>query len=97
MSLLLLINPKNYGDGNADVFKRKVKAYKKKEQDEEEALAAKLLRERLQESLLPQDVEPAKLASELVQQVQENPATALSPARLKRVKMILILMIADII
>lgn len=97
MSLLFLLNPKNYGDGNADVFKRKVKAYKKKEQDEEEALAAKLLRKRLQESLLPQDVEPAKLASELVQPVQENPATALSPARLKRVKMILILMIADII
>ena len=97
MSLLLLINPKNYGDGNADVFKRKVKAYKKKEQDEEEALAAKLLRERLQESLLPQNVEPAKLASELIRPVQENPATALSPERLKRVKMILILMIADII
>lgn len=97
MSLLLLINPKNYGDGNADVFKRKVKAYKKKEQDEEEALAVKLLRERLQDSLLPQRLNPAKLASELVRPIQENPATALSPARLKRVKMMIILMIADII
>lgn len=100
MTLILLLNPKNWplsGDDNADVFRRRVKAYKKKEQQEDEAIAAQLLQARLQESLLPQETEPATLASELVSSIQENPATKLSPERLKRVKMILILMIADII
>jgi len=100
MTLIVLLNPKNWptgGDDNADVFRRRVAAYKKKERLEEEAIAAQLLKARLDESLLPQDTEPAKLANELVNPIQENPATKLSPERLKRVKMILILMIADII
>lgn len=100
MTLILLLNPKNWplgGDDNADVFRRRVKAYKKKEQQEDEAIAAQLLQARLQESLLPQETEPAKLASELLAPSNAPGINRLPPERIKRIKMLLILMIADII
>lgn len=100
MTLILLLNPKNWplgGDDNADIFRRRVKAYKKKEQQEDEAIAAQLLQARLQESLLPQETEPATLASELLAPSNAPGLNRLPPERIKRIKMLLILMIADII
>jgi hypothetical protein len=100
MSLLLLLNPKHYGQESidtSDILVRKVRAYRKREEREEEAIAASLLAKRLKKSELPENVNPSKLASELVKPLQKNPNTALSPEKLKRLKMILILMIADLL
>lgn len=98
MTLFFLLNPKHYGNNDtSDVFRRRVKAYKKKEQQEEEAIAASLLSARLQESLLPQETEPATLASELLAPSNAPGINRLPPERIKRIKMLLILMIADII
>jgi hypothetical protein len=100
MSLFFLLNPKNFGYDQADVYvkARKYKALKRQEEREEEAIAAQLVLERLQAQSTSNGT-VKEIASEIVQPLfsETSPYPDLSKKRIRRVKMLVILMLLDIL
>jgi len=105
MSLILLLNPKQYPTGaliedGADIFvkAKKYRALKREEELEEEAIAAKLVLERIQQGEIKAQ-QPDKLAQQLIAPLQSDssPYPDLSRKRIRRIKMLVILMLLDII
>jgi len=100
MSLILLLNPKQTLVDGADIFvkARKYRALKRREEQEEEAIAAQLVLERLQAvSKSHETVE--QTAEEIIQPLfsETSPYPDLSKRRIRRVKMLVILMLLEII
>jgi len=105
MSLILLLNPKQYPTGTiiedgADIFvkARKYRALKRKEEQQEEAIAAQLVLERLQ-AVSKSHETVTEIASEIIQPLfsETSPYPDLSKRRIRRVKMLVILMLLDIL
>lgn len=70
MTLFFLLNPKHYSNDNADVFRRRVRAYKKRVEKEEDNIAAQILLQRLLQS---EDIE-AEVKEEIVDLIAKEPA-----------------------
>lgn len=102
MTLLLLLNPKNWplgGEDGADVFRRRVATYKKKQRREEEALAAKILEDRLLRGELPDEKNARKAARKIQLALNRDVERykSLTDAQKKKIKRLIVLMIADLI
>lgn len=101
MSLLLLLNPKQYGGAVAekdtsdilDVYRRK----KRKYDQLEEAIAAQLLRARQTDLTIPKEVDEDKLASILRSKMRSapQPGELAGKERIKRIRVLLLLLAMD--
>lgn len=100
MSLLLLLNPKQYGGAITpdtsdilDVYIRK----KRKYDELEEAIAAQLLRARQTDLIIPENVNQDKLAKILRSKVDSvpKPNEVQGKERIKRIKVLLLLLAMD--
>ena len=101
MSLLLLLNPKQYGgvietpdtSDILDVYIRK----KRKYDELEEAIAAQLLKAKQTDFVIPEKVNEDKLAKILRFKVDSisKPDEVKGKERIKRIKMLLLLMALD--
>ena len=102
MSLLLLLNPKQYGGAVEapdtsdilDVYRKR-----KKREDEllEEEIAAQLLKARQQDVVIPDAVDPIRLSAILEKKMYENirPGEVRGEDRKKRIKMLLMALLMD--
>ena len=102
MSLLLLLNPKQYGGALEapdtsdilDVYRKR-----KKREDEllEEEIAAQLLKARQQDVVIPEAVDPIRLSAILEKKMYENirPGEVRGEDRKKRIKMLLMALLMD--
>lgn len=102
MSLLLLLNPKQYGGAVEapdtsdilDVYRKR-----KKREDEllEEEIAAQLLKARQQDVVIPEAVDPIRLSAILEKKMYENirPGEVRGEDRKKRIKMLLMALLMD--
>jgi hypothetical protein len=101
MSLLLLLNPKQYGGIVADkdtsdildVYRRKKREYDKLE----EVIAAQLLKARQTDLSIPKEVDADKLADILRSKLQAKPKAdeVAGKERTKRIKVLLLLLAMD--
>ena len=101
MSLLLLLNPKQYGgvvtvtdtSDILDVYRRK----KRKYDELEEAIAAQLLKARQTDLSIPKEVDEDKLASILRSKIQTapQPGEVAGKERTKRIRVLLLLLAMD--
>lgn len=101
MSLLLLLNPKQYGgvvevkdtSDILDVYRRK----KRKYDQLEEAIAAQLLKARQTDLTIPKEVDADKLASILRFKIQAAPnaGEVAGKERTKRIRVLLLLLAMD--
>ena len=102
MSLLLLLNPKQYGGAAKapdtsdilDVYRKR-----KKREDEllEEEIAAQILKARQQDVVIPETVDPIRLSAILEKKMYENirPGEVRGEDRKKRIKMLLMALLMD--
>jgi hypothetical protein len=97
MSLLLLLNPKQYGGAVTkdtsdilDVYRRK----KRKYDELEEAIAAQLLKARQTDFIIPEKVNEDKLAKILRSKVDSTPKPdeVKGKERIKRIKILLLML-----
>jgi len=97
MSLLLLLNPKQYGGAVTkdtsdilDVYRRK----KRKYDELEEAIAAQLLKARQTDFIIPERVDEDKLAKILRSKVDSTPKPdeVKGKERIKRIKILLLML-----
>lgn len=97
MSLLLLLNPKQYGGAVTkdtsdilDVYRRK----KRKYDELEEAIAAQLLKARQTDFVIPEKVDEDKLAKILRSKVDSTPKPdeVKGKERIKRIKILLLML-----
>lgn len=98
MSLLLLLNPKQYGgvietpdtSDILDVYRRK----KRKYDELEEAIAAQLLKARQTDFIIPEKVNEDKLAKILRSKVDSTPKLdeVKGKERIKRIKILLLML-----
>lgn len=101
MSLLVLLNPKQYGgivvekdtSDILDVYRRK----KRKNDELEEAIAAQLLKARRTDLTIPKEVDEDKLASILRSKMQSapQPGEVAGKERIKRIRVLLLLLAMD--
>jgi predicted CoA-binding protein len=101
MSLLLLLNPKQYGgvietpdtSDILDVYRRK----KRKYDELEEAIAAQLLKAKQTDFVIPEKVNEDKLAKILRSKVDSilKPDEVKGKERIKRIKVLLLLLALD--
>lgn len=101
MSLLLLLNPKQYGgvvevkdtSDILDVYRRK----KRKYDQLEEAIAVQLLKARQTDLTIPKEVDADKLASILRSKIQAAPnaGEVAGKERTKRIRVLLLLLAMD--
>jgi hypothetical protein len=103
MSLLLLLNPKQYGGAVVtpdtsdilDVYRKR----RKKRQDEllEEEIAAQLLKARQADVVIPATVDVIKLGAILREKLYENikPDEVQGLERTKRIKLLLLALVMD--
>jgi len=100
MSLLLLLNPKQYGGAVErdtsdilDVYRRKKRAY-----DElEEQIAAELLKKRRTDVVIPDNVDPDRLSKVLAAKIGQQPKVGevSGDERKKRIKLLLLAISMD--
>lgn len=97
MSLLLLLNPKQYGGAVTkdtsdilDVYRRK----KRKYDELEEAIAAQLLKARQTDFIIPERIDEDKLAKILRSKVDSTPKPdeVKGKERIKRIKILLLML-----
>lgn len=101
MSLLLLLNPKQYGGvvedkDTSDILDRYRR--KKREYDKlEETIAAQLLKARQTDLSIPKEVDEDKLASILRSKIQTapQPGEVAGKERIKRIRVLLLLLAMD--
>ena len=101
MSLLLLLNPKQYGgvvtvtdtSDILDVYRRK----KRKYDELEESIAAQLLKARQTDLSIPEEVDEDKLADILRSKLQATPKAGevAGKERTKRIRVLLLLLAMD--
>lgn len=103
MSLLLLLNPKQYGGVTEtkdtsdilDVYRRR----RRKREDEllEEELAAQLLKKRQKDIVIPQEINKIKLANVLQNKLFDTPKAdeVAGKERVKRVRLLMMVLILD--
>jgi hypothetical protein len=103
MSLLLLLNPKQYGgtvetpdtSDILDVYRKR----RKKREDEllEEEIAAQLLKARQQDIVIPAKVDPIKLGAILKEKLYVNikPDEVQGEQRIKRIRLLLLALVMD--
>lgn len=103
MSLLLLLNPKQYGGVTEtkdtsdilDVYRRR----RRKREDEllEEELAAQLLKKRQKDIVIPQEINKIKLANVLQDKLFDTPKAdeVAGKERVKRVRLLMMVLILD--
>jgi hypothetical protein len=103
MSLLLLLNPKQYGgtvetpdtSDILDVYRKR----RKKREDEllEEEIAAQLLKARQQDIVIPPKVDPIKLGAILKEKLYVNikPDEVQGEQRIKRIRLLLLALVMD--
>jgi hypothetical protein len=103
MSLLLLLNPKQYGGtvvtpDTSDILDVYRKRRKKRESDAlEEAIAAQLLQARQKDIVLPAELDPIKLGAILKSKLYDDvrPGEVQGDERKKRIRYLLIALILD--
>jgi len=103
MSLLLLLNPKQYGGAietpdTSDILDRYAKRRRKLEESQlEEEIAAQLLKARQKDIVIPETVDPIRLGAILEKKMYENIRAdeVHGEARKKRIKMLLIALLMD--
>ena len=101
MSLLLLLNPKQYGGvvvdkDTSDILDR-YRRKKRKYDELEEAIAAQLLKARQTDLSIPKEVDEDKLASILRSKIQTapQPGEVAGKERTKRIRVLLLLLAMD--
>lgn len=102
MSLLLLLNPKQYGGAVTsdtsdilDVYRKRRK--KREEEALEEAIAAQLLKARQTDVSIPKSIDVVKLGAILREKLYENiePDEVQGLERKKRIKLLLLALVMD--
>ena len=100
MSLLLLLNPKQYGGAVTpdtsdilDVYRKK----RKRQEEIEEAIAAQLLKARQVDVVLPPKLDPIKLGAILQSKMYADvrPGEVTGDERLKRIRYLLLALALD--
>lgn len=101
MSLLLLLNPKQYGGAStdtSDILDRYAKRRRQLEEAQlEEEIAAQLLKARQKDVAIPDAVDPVRLSAILEKKMYENIRAdeVHGEARKKRIKMLLMALLMD--
>lgn len=103
MSLLVLLNPKQYGGvieapDTSDILDRYAKRRKKNEETLlEEEIAAQLLQKRQQDVVIPEQVNKVRLAGILQAKLYDVPTSGevAGEARKKKIKMLLLALLLD--
>jgi len=105
MSLLLLLNPKQYGGvvppqpiiDKSDILKRRSYRKKQEEQELEEAIAAQLLKAKQEDIVIPEAVNPIRLGTILERKMYQKaqPDEVHGEVRKKRIKMLLMALLMD--
>jgi hypothetical protein len=100
MSLILLLNPKQFGGASpdtSDILDRYAKRRKREEQQVEEAIAAQLLQARQQDIVIPDKINKLKLGQILGQKVHQpaQQGEVTGAERTRRIHVILLLLALD--
>lgn len=101
MSLILLLNPKQYGGAvtpdTSDILDRYAKRRRREEEQLEEAIAAQLLQARQQDIVIPPEVNKLLLAETLISKYNDTPLEGelAGSERKKRINVILLLLALD--